>query len=356
MSARRAGARGVTMIELMMTVAIMSIVMLSLMQLIITSSKQNRSDLERSELVRGGQTAMALIASELELAGLGLPRRLAIRGFSAAGGSVESCDTTAEIEVAYVDLSRQWTVAKVEAGAIALASAAPTPATATDLPLSTGEWLFYYKNAGVDSTGGGASGHGMVQVGATRSIGADTITLGSVDYSWSQTSFDLDQEQLDDTGTGHVPVVLRTRSSRFGVNCDDEDRPYLYWVRDGTVLPLATYADTRPLDGASPALDAADGEVVGLRFRFYVDADGDGQPDDQDASGTIDAADLVAAPADAGADLSQVTAIEVLFRLRSMEVDSNIERFRTQDFVQLVRLANINTRSTDYFFVDNEGL
>ncbi len=334
-----------TLVELMMALAIMMFVVAGAMGFIIASARHNRSNMDRSDLLRGGRVAMNVIKDEIENAGLGLPRWFAIRSFVDTG---TECASTPELEVVALELTQQWTVSAAASTSLTLDSPTPTPASAPDVAIPANQWLFVYKSATVDAAGT-ADGHGLVRVATARAAGASTITLVA-----ASATLDLNQADLDAGSGGHPTVVLRARTSRFGVDCTDATKPYVFWERNDsdTLTPLASYADTRPLAAANAALDAVVSDILALRFRFLVDTNADGRSDDQNADGVIDALDLITAPT----DLSQVTAIEVLMRLRAGDTDPSTDTYRTQDFVELVRTHNINTKYADFVFIDNTGL
>jgi hypothetical protein len=138
--------------------------------------------------------------------------------------------------------------------------------------------------------------------------------------------------------------MLVANVSAFGVDCSNADHPYLYWeyVDDESGLkrdPIAANVHT------------AD---VGLRFRFFIDQDGDGQSDTTVAKPTFDVDPAVATNDD-------VVAIEVLVQLRSEKADPQLQTagsdpYRPQNFVRVIRTPNINTRASQYIFVHNSGI
>lgn len=354
--------RGATLIELMTGLAVTTIFLGGVMTFLIAHTRTSQGTFDRSDIQRGGRVALALMAQEIELAGLGLPRRLAVKSFNVPGTGASACPGTPELTIASLDLMREWVLQSTSAGRLTLQNpTTPIGTTAGDIDIGAGEWLFVYQNP-TFIVGGTTHGHGMVRVGAPRVPGNVAITINSTAYSSVQTGFDLNQTVLSST-SGHLPVMVRARVSRFGVDCSDPAHPYLFWEQAGRgTVPIVRNVDTRPLADPAPAIGAAAGERVGLRFRFHVDADADGRSDDRDGDGVLDQDDLLDAD-DVAAnpiDMSTINAIEVLLRLRSDEPqpdpDGGPRRYRTLDFVQVVATMNMNTRTNDYIFVDVSGL
>ncbi len=332
---KRSSERGMTLVELMVAVAVFTIVIAAVLSVIVTGASFSQRSLNQNDAQRGARMALANISQEIELAGLGLPARLAIKDYvESASGITGVCDGTQVLEVAAVDLSREWVVSSTTATSITLAD--PTPTGGSDTVLRPGEWVFFYQNPFVDGAGT-AHGHGMVQVDSERAEGDTNIAVGSTAYSSTQTGFDLSQGFIS-TGGGHQPVLMRTRTSRFGINCDNSAHPYLFLSRDGQ--------DPVPLVA----------NVEELRFRFLVDATGpdgvpDGQPDDQDGSGTIDAADMVTNP-----DITKIYAVEIYLRVRADKPDDpKTGKYREVEVSQLAPAFNLHTIGS-YIFVDNTGL
>ncbi len=338
MRARRQ-ERGFTLVEMMVSIAILSTVIIGLITFIAFMVRQNRLGFDRSEVQRGGRQALSILGAELENAGLGLPRRLVIKSFDATG----SCNGTGPVlEIAALDYARQWSLQSATAGQLTLASATPTGAA--DAAIAAGEWVFVYSNSGWDDAGN-AHGYGMGLVSANRAPGATTITIGSVAYSDVQTDFDIAA-----LATGSV---LRARTSEFSVDCTGT--PYLAWSRNGqAAIPVVRGLDMAPLTGDDLAVDAASGDVVGLRFRFLLDADGDGRPDDTDNDDTISDGDYVTDLT--ATDIPNVAGIELHMRLVSDKPDSNSGRYVRQDFRGTYGLPNVNTRSQQFVFITNEAL
>lgn len=361
-SRSREAERGATLIELMTGLAVTTIFLGGVMTFLIAHTRTSQGTFDRSDIQRGGRAALALLAQEIEVAGLGLPRRLAIKSFSVPGTGAHPCPGLPELTIASLDLMREWVLQSTSTGLLTLQSpTTPIGTTVGDVDIGAGEWLFVYQNPAF-AAGGTSHGHGMVRVRAARAQGNASITIGSTAYSSVQTGFDLDQTALSST-SGHLPVVLRARVSRFGVDCSDPDHPYLFWEQAGRgTVPIVRNVDTRLLAAPAPAIGAAAGEQVGLRFRFYVDADADGRSDDRNGDGVLDQSDLLDAGdlAASPIDMSTINAIEVLLRLRSDEPqpdpDGGAPRYRTLDFVQTVATMNMNTRTNDYIFVDISGL
>lgn len=332
-------ARGFTLIELMVSLAIMLIIISGAMSILITSSKGQRQNFDRADVQKSARNALLVMSAELSNAGLGLPRALAFRAFDNPGVVDTSCEDASpsvpmpELTIAALDYLREWSVSALADDSITLASG--TPNGATDVAFNANEWFFLYKSPYL---AGASSGHGMVQLGASRAAAGTTLSVGSTNFSTAQPSLTLTNANLAPAGEGHPAVLLHARISRFGVDCSDSDHPFLYWsVNGGAPLPLARNVDT---------------SNTGLRFRFLVDADADGAPDDQDGSGVVDDGDLIAAPA----DLSTVRAVEILLQVRSESADTNTGVYKTERVRQLVALPNLNTRAPGYVFIDNSGI
>lgn len=349
----RASMRGMTLIELMFSLAVTMLFVSGVVLFLIGHTRTSRRTLDRADIQRGGRSALSLMTQEISNAGLGLPRVLAIRSFTTSGSE---CAGTPEIEIAALDYMREWTVLTPATSGFTLANAAPVPATGTDVAIAQNEWVFFYQNSSFTS-GSVSNGFGLLRVSVTRAVGATAVFVDNASYSSLAPLMDLSQAVLS-TSTPHTPVMLRTRESRFGVNCTaDATHPYLFWQLAGqSEVPLARGADTRALTADDPSIGALAGARVALRFLFYVDANGDGQCDDKDGDGVLTRADALTTPA--VADLANVCAIEVLVRLRSDEPEagSNPAVYPTADFVELVQTTNINTRNPTYTFIDNSGL
>jgi hypothetical protein len=220
---------------------------------------------------------------------------------------------------------------------------------AADAIIKNGAWLFLFQNAGI-------GGYGMVQVGADRAAGGADVAVAGTNYSSAQTSLSLAAAAFNGGAAGgHAPVALLAEVVTIGVNCTDPARPFLYMRRaGGERLLLAADVDTRPLTAAAPALGAASGDVVALRFRFLVDDNGDGFPDDQNGDDQIDVRDLVVTPT----ALGNVVGIEVFFRLRKLDTRTAATTFETNDFAHTVMLPNVHTATVSraYVFIDNVGM
>ena len=345
---RRTSELGMTLIEMMVTVGVMFLIIGGTILFMISQAKMSTSAMDRNDVQRSGRSAMTLLSDKIGNAGLGLPRILAIKSFATTitcGGV-----NTPRLEVAALEYRRQWTLAPTAAGALTLASATPTPNIPgpggdPDGEILAGRWLYLF-------TGSGIGANGMVHVGATRGLGNLAVTIDSTVYSAAQTPLDLAATSpLNNTG-GHPLVMLQVSMSAFGVSCTDPAHPYLYWEDNGQQTVVASNVDTRPLAAANAAIGAAAGQIMALRFRFVLDQDGDGQADSTTlATGLTFNADPALATND------DVIGVEVSIRVRGDRPDPQLDNtYRTQDFVELIRTENINTRAAQYVFIDNIGL
>jgi hypothetical protein len=353
------GERGMTLIEMVVTTAVLIIFIGGTIVFLISQSRMTVRNFDRSDVQRGGRAAMAILEDKISVAGLGLPRSLAIHSFqtTVTCGAVQ----TPALSIASLDYARQWTLSSTTgstaAGALTLQSANPVPPDpgggSSDIDIEQNRWLFLFND-------GTSSGHGLVRVGADRVVGSTAITIDLTDYNQAQASLDL---QAGSTLDASTTAVLLASTSTFGVDCaDNATHPYLYWANNVSTdkTPIASNVDTRPLDAANAAFGASAGDVVGLRFRFLLDSDGDGQADDRDGNGGFSDGDFATTlvfnvdPAIATND--DVMAVEVLVRLRSDTPDATTGRYRTEDFVRVIHTPNINTRSDMYIFVNNAGI
>ncbi|MBI3180279.1 MAG: hypothetical protein HYZ27_11500 [Deltaproteobacteria bacterium] len=334
----------------MVTMVVMITVLSAAMTFLIFQTRMSAASFDRADTLHGGRAAMNIFEDKIGNAGLGLPRDIAIKSYSATG----DCNLP-KLEVAALDYLRQWSVSgttgSTASGTITLADDVPEPptkadgVTSNDVAISAGRWVYLFQTFGAD-------GFGMAKLGATRSLGNATITINSTAFT-SSTSLNLDAGSLLNGGASGKPTALLLADvSGFGVDCTDVARPYLYWEANGLKTPIASYADTRVLAANAPAIEVDAGEVAALRFRFHLDNDppeGDGIADAVETSLIFDTD-----PATATND--NVVAIEVLIRLRSERIDSATQEYRFEDFVRVIRTPNINTRATQYIFIDNAGI
>jgi hypothetical protein len=343
---RRTSELGSTLVEMMVTVAVMFLIIGGTLMFMISQAKMGTSAMDRNDIQRGGRSAMTLLSDKIGGAGLGLPRILAIKSFVSTNTEANACPSTPKLEVVSLEYRREWTAAGTIAGTISLASPDPAPGgSAADVVISSGRWLYLF-------TGAGAGANGMVRAGAVRAIGVNSVTVDSTNFSTAQTSLDMTATSALNNSSGHPLVMLQASVSGFGVDCTNAAHPYLYWDDNGTRTPVVSNVDTRPLTAANAGISAASTDVVALRFRFFIDQDGDGQPDSTTpGTGLAFNADPSLASND------DVIAVEVLIRVRGDRTDPQLDnQFRTQDFVQVIRTDNINTRAAQYVFVDNTGL
>jgi hypothetical protein len=339
------------MIELITGLGLMLTISAGAMLVVIASSRSGRNQNELSGLQRGGRTALSLLSSEIENAGLGLPRRFAIR----------LGDASPRLWVASLDYRREWKVASTSGntatGTITLQTpTTPFPSSATnnrDVELAEGQWVFLYQNTRIDTTTF-ASGMGLLQLSATRAKGGPTLNIGPTLYSnEGQQGFDLGQALPT---TPHGIVMLAAHTAEFGIdNVTDPAHPFLYVAEDGgSQDPVARNVDYKT---------ATD---TGLQIGYYIDANCDGQPDDKNGDGVIDWSDTYPSPFavrvpncdPAGTTEVQVTAIEIHLRLRSESVDQALTPpdYHYATFSQLIPTRNIVTTDTSYVFLDNSAL
>ena len=362
----RRNERGMTIIELMISMVAMLLVVGAALMFIISQVRVNAATFERSAVQRGGRIALAIMGREIGRAGLGLPHYLAFQELKAAG---DRCAQAPQLSVASLDYLREWRLVSATGdttgGTLTLESASPEPTgVATDVDILAGQWLYLYQSTAYDSAtpASGAHGHGMVHVGGKRTAGDTDVDIGSTTYGLKK--LDLSSTTIVPTSPSRKTAVLLAQVSTFGVDCtDDPTKPYLFWATRGVGeerLPLAAVVDTSVLANDAPLVRALANERVGLRFRFLVDRDQNGEPDDLDGSGALDDDDWVPNASLAGnfpADLELVTAVEVQLRLRSERPDPRTGRYQVQDFLERMQTANIRTPlSHKYLFVDNTGL
>jgi len=337
----RATERGMSLIELMTSLAISMVIVSAAMMIVIAAVKSGRGSQDLSDLQRGGRIALSVLADEIGKAGLGLPRRLAFASGSATG-----------LKVASVDLIREWKVAGSSAGAITLAALSDVtpplnPTGAADTGLRLGQWLFLFKSATIDtSTAGSNHGHGMVQLTAARAANTTALQVATTsNFSTLQPDFNLAQTW----GAGHDLSLMRAHVVEFALNTSLTDHPYMTITEDGS-NPVPVVTD---VDG-----------VGGLKFAYFIDANCDGQSDDLNADGVIDENDTVTspfvvrlAPCDPADNTDvMVTAVRVTVVLRSSSVDPGRGDYRRASFSQTIPTRNINTRATQFIFVDNTGI
>jgi type II secretory pathway pseudopilin PulG len=347
MSRRHRRERGFTMIELVIGLGMMLTISAAALLVVIATARSGRNQSELSGIQRAGRTALSLLSSEIENAGLGLPRRLAIRW-----------GTASTLAVTSLDYRREWVVAtiggNVTGGTLTLqAPTTPYPSGTTnlDLDLAAGQWVFLYQNSRFDASTF-ASGFGLVQLGAARAKGTVGVSIGTTNYSNNgQVAFDLNQSL---PSTPHAIVMLLAHTAEFGVDATtDPAHPFVYVAEDGgSQDPVARNIDYK---------SATD---TGLQIGYYLDANCDGQPDDRNGDGVIDWSDTWSSPFalrvagcdPAGTTEVQVTAVEVHLRLRSEDVDPSSKAYHYATFSQLIPTRNIVTSDGSYIFVDNTAL
>ncbi|MCK5690461.1 prepilin-type N-terminal cleavage/methylation domain-containing protein, partial [Myxococcota bacterium] len=300
-------SRGFTLIELMLSLAITTTFIGAITGFLIIQSRSQNTFYMRSVLINNAQASMSLLEREFNLAGFGIPRRLAIKSFTP---SADVCSVS--LTVASANPLRQWEVSSTSASTVTLSAALPYPAAMGDVIIPSGRWLFLYRNSTVGTTSLGDHGHGLVLTSSDRAIGSLSIAIdGTNNFS---TTF---QPKLDTSASSHfnatsidsrAVAMMEASVSTFGVDCTDADHPYLYWDRAGSArIPVAS-------------------TITALTFSFFIDADADGQTDDQNSDSKIDVNDLVAAPT----DLSQVTAISASITIRSDNPDPATKAYRYQ--------------------------
>ncbi|HSI02856.1 MAG: PilW family protein [Myxococcota bacterium] len=343
----RRGERGFTLLEVMVVVGLLMYVIGGAMLFMISQARSQRTTYERSDMQRSGRSAIALLARDLPKTGLGLPTDLAIRSYERPGTSADSCGTTPELTLVGLDYTREWTIGAATNSSIRFAPI--TPVGAADAIIKNNSWLFVFQNAGI-------GGYGMAQVGADRAAGSADVAIASTNYSSVQPSLSLVASAFNGGAAGgHAPVALAADVMTIGVNCADAAHPFLYMRRaGGERLLLAADVDTRALTAADPAVGAVSGDVVALRFRFLVDDNGDGFPDDVNSDNQIDVSDLVVTPT----SLANVVGIEVFFRLRKLDTRTATTTFETNDFAHTIMLPNVHTAtaSRTFVFIDNIGM
>ncbi|MBI5510366.1 MAG: hypothetical protein HY903_16545 [Deltaproteobacteria bacterium] len=343
----------------MVGLAVVFLILSGTIVFLIAHARLTSGSFDRGEIQRGGRAALSVLADKLGSAGLGLPRMLAIKSYvpNVACGTV----VMPKLEVASLDFRREWTLAGTSgaAGTGTLTLANPitlTPAVAVDVPIPVGRWLFLYQGAGPGA-------RGMAAVGTARGSGALTVAVDSTNYSTAQSTLDL-AVTAPINGTVNPTAMLLVDVNTFGVNCSDNPaHPYLYWQENGgSQSVLANNIDTRPLTAANPGLGLAIGDVLGLRFRFLLDTNGDGQIDATVAQPSFNTDPSVATNDD-------VAAIEVTLRIRSENMDPQLKQgclqrgqdpalcaYRVEEFTEVIRLSNLNTRAPDYIFVHNSAI
>jgi hypothetical protein len=349
-----------TLIEMVVTTGMLTVLIGGTLLFLISQSRVTVRNFDRTDVQRGGRAALAILEDKISVAGLGLPRTLAIRSFVTS--SICGAVTTPVLSITAVDSARQWTIGattgSTASGTLTLNVTDPHPdepgGGSSDIQIDQNRWLWLF-------TDSQPSGFGLVRVGGNRTAGGSTISIDLTNYNAAHTSLDLQTGSRLDAATKRDTAALLTSTSTFGVDCtDNAAHPYLYWDTGTEKTPIASNIDDRPLTAANVALGAASGDFVGLRFRFLLDQDGDGQADDRDTSGGFSDGDyetsLVFNVDSAVATNDDVMAIEVLVRLRSETPDATTGEYRTEDFVRLIHTPNINTRSTQYVFIDNSGI
>jgi len=362
---RRAREGGFTLIEMMIALGAMGFLIAGATLVAIAAARGGHSATDRANLQGSARTGIDVIASELQLAGLGLPKTLAIPYFSRTGGD---CGTPV-LQVASLDYRWEWAVStagNTAAGTISVVTS-PKIRLGSDIAIKAGEWVYLYQSAKAVGGTGGAWGHGFVHVKADRAAGGNTVTVDATNFSTVQTAFDLGQTELSSSTTyiGHQPVMLRSRLTKIYVKCTAGSNVGSVFVSDGiSEYPVAANVEVQPLAKADASIGAAKNDVVGLRFRFLVDqkdstgaTNPDGITDDQNGDHIIDYNDLVTDPTVAPLDLTMVTGIEVLIRARGEQVSQSATDYRYQDYVRVVTLPNIRTSTTvPYVFIDADGL
>lgn len=341
------GERGVTLLELVVAMAGMMIVVGGALLFVVFQVEQNVVSFDRAGIQHGGRSALNMLSQEIGMTGLGIPRRLAYKSF----GADPLCNnSTRALEIAYLDFLREWQVAGTSASAITLASPPdPVPGDPPDVAIAAGRWLFIFGSSKFEE-GTPDQGHGMVQVTADRGAGSASLTIGNVTYSATQPTLGLGGLMFQSNAT-----VLLLKTSKFGVDCtSNPTRPFLYWERDGKSFPLASNVDVDPLTAVDAGIDGAPGDIVGIRFRFLVDDNNDGRPDDQNGDSVIDNRDLVTTPA----NIENTIAIEALVRLRAQTPNGNTGKYQVKSYVQLIRTPNVHTspENRPFQFVHNNGL
>jgi len=376
-----------TLVELMVSLVISAFIIAGAMAVVVTQVQMNSRSFQRTDIQRAGRVAMAKIAQKIELAGLGLPsypgpnhtgRSLAFQEYRAAG---LKCASTPDLVVTSLDLSREWQVSSVtgggtSSGTITLLSANPDPyrtnsGTNNDGQISVGSWVFVYQSTRYSATPTtGQNGYGMVQV-AQRNLGATSFTATATNFQPGTALLDL--SQIVDTTSTRAPAVLVADVVRIGVDCTSvAGHAYLYMQtadQTGQAL-LVSNVDITPLASDNPAIVAKANDVVGLRFRFLVDQDGDGLPDDQNGDGVKDLNDWLpgnSAKLTWPADFSAVVGVEVLIQIKSDKpvprittkngVTTTDSVYQTMDFIDQIWTPNINTQTgSTYLFIDNLAL
>lgn len=351
MRAGRCGSRGFTLIELVVTMAVASIVIGGALAFVVSQANLTADASTRSDMQTDGRRALRTLAREISAAGTGLPNYLAIRSLVTDGGltSADSCKSpaTPEFTFASVDYSREWIVASAtgdsgNGGVLTLDSAIPTGGTDVEIP--AGSWVYVYRAPFQSPTAATPVGHGLLRVDTTRAAGDTEIVYAAEEYSDQQGGV----FQPDDGGSDAIYLFVADVTT-LGVNCTDVTRPYLFMRTGGNIVPVLDNVDLAPLAADDNSIPATAGDVLALRFRLHVDTDGDDM-----ANGTP--LTTIASP-NTNAILSNVTRVEFAFRLRARNPKKpDSTEYREKNYVRTIDLPNLDPNMQSYVFVRNAAL
>jgi hypothetical protein len=337
----------------MITMVVGTLVIGGAMAFVVNQANLTVDATDRADLQTDGRRALRTITNLIGEAGTGLPNYLAFRSFNTTSGttSADSCKSPATPELTFtsVDYSRMWTVASASGdsdneGTISLATA--TPNGGDDVAIPAQSWVYVYRAPFHSPTAATAVGHGLLQVRTNRNVGDTTVTFAASTYSDQQGG----NFEPDDS-SGDAMYMFVADVTTIGVNCADLERPYIYMRTGADLIPILDNVDLNPIPEDDNSIPATEGDILALRFRLWVDDDGDTRTN----LGTV-WKESVTAP-DTNEMLSRVVRVEFAFRLRSKNpTKPNGTEYRQRNYVRRVDIPNLDPNMQSYIFVQNGAL
>jgi prepilin-type N-terminal cleavage/methylation domain-containing protein len=148
-----------------------------------------------------------------------------------------------------------------------------------------------------------------------------------------------DDDAVTSVVTIPTPIVTPVQASDITVSYEYQNQRHTirYW-RDAPTLELRRQLTIDGVDQA-PVPETLLTDVSALTFTYGVDADEDGDMDDQNADGIIDDNDWVAA---AGVGTSKVVAVRVTLTARPTTINPDVQaRVTSRTLISAVTLRNL---------------